>query len=171
MYFRVIVISEMKNLYLLVVFALLASSCQFFETEKISTETFYKEELKTIDWKDVDQYPAFKECEGQTEKEGQKTCFENTLTTHLYGHINSKKMVATNHLDDTVRLAFTISKTGELNVSKIEVDSVVLHQFPQIKAWMKEGVEALPLVAPAYKRGIPVQTEFVLPIVLKTEDL
>ena len=63
------------SLFLLV----LASSCQFFETEKISTETFYEEEIKAIDWKDVDQYPVFTECSDFSEKKSPSFVFRIDL--------------------------------------------------------------------------------------------
>jgi hypothetical protein len=166
-----LVFSEMKNSCLLLFLILITSSCNYFETEKISSDTFYEEELKTIDWKDVDQYPAFKECESQTEKLAQKNCFVTTLSEHIYAVIESKEMVASNNLQDTIQLSFSISKTGELRVIQMYVDSLISTQFPLLEDWMRTSVEVLPLLAPAYKRGIPVETEFKLPIVLSTGDL
>ena len=66
----------MKKTLLLLLIAIGISSCQFFETEKISTETFLKEEINAINWKDVDRYPVFKECEGISDKLETKSCFE-----------------------------------------------------------------------------------------------
>ncbi|MFT5102770.1 MAG: hypothetical protein ACI86C_000415, partial [Candidatus Latescibacterota bacterium] len=74
---------------------LLITSCQFFETDKITTETFYEEEMKTIDWKRVDQYPAFSNCENYTEKEAQKDCFINTLSKHVYGALQQQNIFVT----------------------------------------------------------------------------
>jgi hypothetical protein len=34
-----------------------------------------------------------------------------------------------------------------------------------LKQWILESVDSMKLVAPAYKRGIPVATYFALPIV------
>lgn len=150
---------------------LFAASCQFFETEKISTDTFYEEELKTIDWKTVDQYPVFDSCENQTEKEAQKMCFERALTAHLITTFGKRNISASRDLNDTVRLSFTISEKGKLAITQIKMDSVIGKEFPLLEEWIREGVDTLYPVAPAYKRGIPVRTEFTLPIIFKTETL
>lgn len=165
------VLSDMKNSRFLLFLILTASSCNYFETEKISSDTFYEEELKTIDWNDVDQYPAFKECESHTYKLAQKNCFVTTLSEHIYVMIQSKEMVASNNLQDTIQLSFSISKKGDLRISQMIVDSLISTQFPLLEDWMRTSIEELPLLAPAYKRGIPVQTEFSLPIILSTGDL
>ncbi len=147
------------------------SSCGYFETEKISSETFYQEELKSIDWKDVDQYPAFPSCENLTEKSSQKTCFENTLSTHLRQSFGKHNAQAVRDLNDTVKLAFSINNKGKLIVNNIDIAPSIGQEFPQLNAWLMEGIDTLHPVAPAYKRGIPVATQFTLPIVIKTKEL
>jgi hypothetical protein len=159
----------MKHIvFLLLLF--LASSCQFFETEKISTEIFYDEELKAIDWKEVDQYPIFIDCDSLSEKQAQKTCFEQTLSLHLYKSISSKHIIATQDINDTVQLEFSISKEGILTVKNMEIDSLIQADLPLLKDWILQTIDSLQPIAPAYKRGIPVSTQFTLPIVIKTQE-
>jgi hypothetical protein len=161
----------MKPYYLLILFLLMATSCQFFETEKISTETFYNEELKTIDWSEVDQYPLFEACENLSEKENQKNCFIGTLSTFLYEAANNSISSTHLSLDSTVFIEFSISEKAELKVAAIEMDSTVSATFPRLNAALRARIDSMKLVAPAYKRGIPVRTEFTLPIDIVTEDL
>ncbi|MAN58835.1 MAG: hypothetical protein CMC08_03245 [Flavobacteriaceae bacterium] len=150
---------------------LLCTSCQFFETEKISSETFYEEEVKTITWHDVDQYPTFRVCERIVEKEGQQQCFIATLSAHLQNTIQARNIVSMNVLNDTVSIALSIEKNGTLLVRHIELDSLVRAEFPLLESWLRKSIDSLQPTAPAYKRGIPVKTEFTLPIVLTTPDL
>ncbi len=156
-------------LFLLLI--LLTNSCGYFETEKISTETFYQEELETIDWKEVDQYPAFLNCEKLTEKPSQKTCFENTLSTHLRESFSKHNATAIRDLNDTVKLAFSIDNKGKLKVRDIEMTASIRDAFPELNSWLLEGIDTLNAVAPAYKRGVPVATQFTLPIVIRTKEL
>ncbi|MCH2490399.1 MAG: hypothetical protein MK211_09645 [Flavobacteriales bacterium] len=152
------------SLFLLV----LASSCQFFETEKISTETFYEEEIKAIDWKDVDQYPVFAECSDFSEKKALRSCFESTLSNNLYQSIQTRNIVASQPLLDTLMLEFLVSENATLSVVNIKMDSLTRKQFPRLENWLVQHIDSLALVAPAYKRGIPVKTHFTLPVVLQT---
>jgi predicted ester cyclase len=155
--------------FLLLLF--MATSCQFFETEKIPSETFYKEELKSIDWKEVDQYPSFANCENITAKPEQKSCFENTLSAHLRQTFSKHNAIAVHDLNDTVNLSFSINNKGKLLVESIKITATLQAEFPLLNQWLMEGIDTLHPVAPAYKRGIPVATKFTLPIVIKTEDL
>ncbi|MBZ0326104.1 MAG: hypothetical protein K8F54_00735 [Altibacter sp.] len=161
----------MKNCFLIILLFGWVTSCQFFETEKISTETFYEEELKTINWQDVDQYPAFSQCENTSEKLAQKACFERVLSTRIYEYIDSKKIVAQRELNDTVFLDFSIDRAATLSVNQIKMDSLLQNEFPKMEQWLQESVDSVTIVAPAFKRGIPVKTEFRLPIIIKTQEL
>ena len=149
----------------------MVSSCQYFETDKISKETFYQEELKTIDWKDVDQYPAFPKCESFTDKTEQKSCFENALSAHLRQAFLNHNATAVRDLNDTVTLKFSISNNGKLSIMDTQITETIKAEFPLLQNWLEESVDTLSLVAPAYKRGIPVATQFTLPIIIKTTSL
>jgi hypothetical protein len=159
----------MKRKYLAILLSLSLVSCQFFETEKISSETFYEEELKAINWEDVDQYPAFSACEEFTEKKEQKHCFETTLSQYVYQTIESKNIVTGQDINSTVLLAFNISNTGEISNLNIEMDTVIEKEIPFLRQWLVECIDSLPQAAPAYKRGIPVNTKFTLPLVIKSK--
>lgn len=158
--------------YLKIVLILLSmTSCRYFETEKISTETFYEEELKTIDWKDVDQYPAFPNCESYTEKPDRKACFENSLATHLRQTFSNHNAIAVRNLNDTVTLKISVNNKGRLALQDVIMTKIIQEEFPILNKWLQEGIDTLSPVAPAYKRGIPVETRFTLPIIIKTADL
>ena len=159
----------MKRKYLAILLSLFLVSCQFFETEKISSETFYEEELKAINWEDVDQYPAFSACEEFTEKKEQKHCFETTLSQYVYQTIESKNIVTGQDISSRVLLTFNISNTGEISNLNIEMDTVIEKEIPFLRQWLEECIDSLPQAAPAYKRGIPVNTKFTLPLVIKSK--
>ncbi|MBK5212556.1 MAG: hypothetical protein JJE55_02705 [Flavobacteriaceae bacterium] len=158
----------MKHGFLFVFLLLLATSCQYFETEKISSEAIYNEEMKTIDWKDVDRYPSFSNCENALEKPQQKDCFINTISTHLYQSINHENMVATREVYDTVKVNFEVGSNGQLSILGIKMDTLLRKEFPNLETWILQSIDSLQPVAPAYKRGIPVKTQFTLPVIIKT---
>ncbi|MCG8571122.1 MAG: hypothetical protein MJB14_13395, partial [Spirochaetes bacterium] len=88
---------------------------------------------------------------------------------HLYQSIGARAIRSYTRLNDTLLLAFTISREGVLQVESIEQDSLVRVELPHMEQWIMESIDSLPDVTPAYKRGIPVHTQFTLPIVLRTE--
>lgn len=145
------------------------TSCQYFETEKISSETFLEEEIKSINWSDVDSYPIFKECERISGKQETKTCFETILSRHLYTSINSDKTIVSNDLNEEVFIDFLVSEKGVLTTTSIEIDSLLQVELPLLKRIIINSIDSLQPISPAYKRGIPVRTTFKLPIVIKTD--
>jgi len=159
----------MKHIFLTLLAALTLVSCQFFETEKISSDEFFDEEIKAIDWEDIDQYPTFPDCEKHTEKLEKKNCFETSLRQYVHRSIGSRNLSTHEDLNDTVLLKFNISKTGEISNLNISLDSLLKQKIPLLEEWFVQSIDSLPKLAPAYKRGIPVETEFTLPVVLKTQ--
>ncbi len=158
----------MKNIFLLLMISIGITSCQFFETEKISTKTFLDEEKGSINWNDVDTYPVFKECEGISDKLETKSCFETTLINQLYRSINSENFTVFSDLDEVVLIEFIVNEKGNLKINTIEIDSILQKKLPQLKNYIITSIDSLQPIAPAYKRGIPVRTSFNLPISIKT---
>ena len=161
---------KMRNLLVLIALSFIIQSCQFFETEKISSETFLETERESINWKDVDQYPVFEVCENFTEKEQQKQCFESTLSAHIYSSINVENTIVTSDLNETLLLNFIVDEKGKLSVSSMQIDSLLQAQIPLLETNIIQGLDFLQPIAPAYKRGIPVKTTFKLPLVIKTNN-
>ncbi|HLV92089.1 MAG TPA: hypothetical protein VKX34_03115 [Aequorivita sp.] len=158
----------MTHRFLFVFMLLLASSCQFFETEKVSSEEIFNEEIKTINWKDVDRYPSFPNCENNVEKIEQQDCFINTISSHLYKSISQEELVAAREIYDTVEITFEVNSEGKLLVEDIKIDSLLQKDFPYLEDWILNSVDSLQPLAPAYKRGIPVKTKFKLPVIVQT---
>jgi len=150
---------------------LLACSCQYFETEKISSDTFYEEEIKAIDWKQVDRYPAFSNCTQLGEKEEQKRCFETTLSSYVYKFIEGRNLVTQSDLNSTIQMDITISKSGEISNLDIKMDSSIQKKIPLLKDWLAQSIDSLPELLPAHKQGIPVETVFRLPVVIHSEKI
>ncbi len=154
----------------IIVLLFVTASCQFFDTEKITSETFYEEEMKAIEWEEVDQYPTFSVCDQITEKAEQRECFTNTIKERLYLMLIDKNLSLRDEISDTVFVHFGISNSGELLNQQVIIDSTVMSQLPMLEQWLLAEIDSLPAMQPAHKRGIPVATEFHLPIVIKTES-
>ncbi len=156
------------RLFVVVLFFCVATSCQYFETEKISSETIYEEEIKTIEWKEVDRYPSFPACESILEKPAQKECFINTVNSHLYQAISHQDLVAIREVYDTVKVKFEIGSSAQLSIIEIEMDSVLKNDFPDLEMLIRKSIDSIKPLSPAYKRGVPVNTQFTLPIVVQS---
>ena len=103
------------------------------------------------------------------EKPEQKDCFINTINSQLYKSIRKEAMIATREVYDTVKVNFEVSSQGELSILEIKMDTVLQKEFPHLETWLLQSIDSLQPVAPAYKRGIPVKTQFTLPVIIKTD--
>ena len=154
---------------LILILSLTLSSCQFFETEKISSETFYEEEIKTFNWNDVDTYPVFNSCNNIDEKEAGEQCFYNTFNSEILNTLQQRNLIVHRDVNEKVFVHIQVSENGMLTIDNIEMDSLTVVKFPKLESWIRQSVDNLGAPLPALKRGIPVKTKFTLPVVLKTE--
>ncbi len=159
----------MKNGLFLGFVVLVLQSCAYFETKKISSEDVYNQELKTINWNDIDTYPVFKSCETNPENQDLKLCFEKTLHTSIFETINSVSKKVRVDINDTILVHLSISKEAKLKITQVEIDSLLQTQLPKLEGLIYQAIDSLQPIAPAYKRGIPVKTSFTLPIVVVTD--
>ena len=158
----------MRKFLLLILFPILGG-CNYFETRKISSEEVLDQESKILNWKEVDEYPAFEKCKNINELSKSRECFEATLANSIYAYLARQEPIVTEAIDDTLILYLEITKTGKPIIDSVFVDSLVTNQLPDLKVWLQQSVDSLPKIYPAIKRGIPVSSAFKMPIVIKAE--
>ena len=66
-------------------------------------------------------------------------------------------------------MKFQISETGILSLMEAKIDSVTLHEIPNIKELLKNSLDSLPEIYPAIKRGQQVKTAFTLPVIIQVD--
>lgn len=159
----------MKRILPLLIFSLLCISCDGIITQKKTSEEYMEEELKTINWNEVDTYPLFPFCDESDPKTKQQSCFETTLHNHLKSIIQNQVLVSSILIEDTLLIHLSISKDSEFFITEISGDSLTFLTFPDLQNQLYESISLLSKVEPALKRGVPVNTVFVLPLVIKTE--
>jgi membrane-anchored protein YejM (alkaline phosphatase superfamily) len=158
--------TTMKNTIFFLFSLLLFSSCEFKKAP--NKEALLEERLQQIDWTEVTRYPSVSFCDSLSDKQMQKDCFFSFLSRSvqeklasdtlsiLYPGIDTINVKVTIHPDATV--IFEPLFTDSISYGKQKIDSIIqlrLQNFPKIE--------------PAQKEGIPVKTEFMLPVVLKVE--
>jgi len=145
------------------------SSCDYFDKKKVSSQDILKEDLKTFNWNEVDEYPTFTSCDTSSTKAQRKQCFETTLTTYIAQELLKEKIVVTQDINDTITINFLISEKGVLSVLNVDSREQITLQIPEIDSLLIQSLKGLPQILPAFKRGQPVKTEFKLPVVIKVD--
>ncbi|MFH4963399.1 hypothetical protein V8G69_00215 [Gaetbulibacter sp. M235] len=141
-------------------------SCEYFKVKKTSSEAILKEELQTFNWNEVDEYPSFSVCDSSATKQEREQCFETFLTTHITNSLQKDTIVVSQDIKDTLLLQLQISETGVLSLVNLKMDSLTNQEIPNIKELLTNGLDSLPKIFPALKRGQQVKTEFTLPVII-----
>ena len=150
----------------LLIFFILLTSCDYFQSKKVSTEQLLEEEMQAINWNDVDDYPTFSDCEKLSTNQEKKACFENYLHDLLTSHLENQKIIVTEDVSDTVILKIHIDKTGQFSIKNIDMDSITKAQIPELDSILRHSFDSLPKIYPAIKRSQQVATEFSLPVIV-----
>jgi len=149
---------------------LLLVSCEYFLSQEERTHRLVKEELSSIDWNDVDQYPLFDECDETASKNVQRACFKEIMLQRFSDTLSSLQLSLDNDLHDTIRVDFLIDEHGFITILEIQEKQDLEILLPGFKEEVGKRLNDLTTVAPAIKRGIPVSIKFRLPIILNTSN-
>ena len=146
----------------------LISSCNWLAPKEEKTQRIVQQELSSINWNDVDQYPKFQTCSESISKEEQRICFEEELLNHFSTTLNDFEFILKEDVEDTIYVDFLVERDGSITVLDIEDQMAVQDQIPEFNAIITQSLKSLPEVQPALKRGIPVSAKFRIPLELNT---
>ncbi|MBB1192640.1 hypothetical protein DNC80_03025 [Flavobacterium sp. SOK18b] len=158
----------MKPYYLLIVF-LIFHSCQYFETPVPSEQELLQKELKSINWKEVDEYPSVVDCEKIEDKKQRQKCFFEVLTQLIQEKLSVDTLSILYPELDTIEVKVTIFPNATMQFEpQFPKDSIAYDKI-KIDSILKVRLVDFPKINPAIKRGVPVKTQFILPVILKVE--
>ncbi|MEM0541699.1 hypothetical protein WFZ85_03660 [Flavobacterium sp. j3] len=158
----------MKKLLPLIAFLLL-QSCQYFEKNVPNEKDLLEKQMKEIDWKEVDEYPSVTDCEKLTDKELQKQCFFDFLTATIQEKLAVDTLSSLFPKLDTIEVKVTVFPNSMLEFEPQFPQDSVAYDTIKIDSILKARLVDFPQINPAIKRGIPVKTQFVLPVIIKQE--
>ncbi len=152
-----------------IIFLLALAGCKNFETQKLSSKELVDQELKQIDWKEVDRYPTFVVCQDYNSQEEVARCFAKVISEEIYKNLQQREINFKDSITEKAWLFISISEEGKTQLDSLQQSAKLQESLPNLKDWLQVAVRDLPKVYPAQKRGIPVATNFRLPIRFETE--
>ena len=145
-------------------------SCDWLATPESRTQKLVEDELRGINWNEVDQYPLFEGCDETAPKEEQRLCFENTLMQNLGMSFQDFNFTSEADLQSIIYIDFLVEASGEIQVVEMQNDGALQAQIPEFKEIVIRSLRGMPKPAPALKRGIPVNSRFRLPLEITTKQ-
>ena len=147
----------------------LCFSCQYFEKKVPNEKVLLEKQLKEINWKEVDEYPSVADCEKLTDETQRKQCFFEFLTTTIQQKLAVDTLSTLFPKLDTIEVKVTIFPNSTMEFEPQFPKDSVAYDTIKIDSILRIRLVNFPKVNPAIKRGIPVKTKFVLPVIIKTE--
>lgn len=158
----------LKHYYFFLVF-LLFTSCQHFEKHVPSEKELLEKELKAINWKEVDEYPSFKDCDKLGNKTQRQQCFFEYLSQLIQEKLSIDTLSILYPELDTIEVKVTIFPDAKMKFEPQFPKDSLAYDTIKIDSILNARLVDFPKVNPAIKRGIPVKTQFILPVIIKVE--
>lgn len=134
-----------------------------------SEKDLLQKELKAINWKQVDEYPSVADCENIDNKVQRQQCFFEVLTQLIQQKLSVDTLSVLYPKLDTIEVKVTIFPNATMQFEpQFPKDSVAYDRI-KIDSILKARLVDFPKVNPAIKRGVPVKTQFILPVIIKVE--
>ncbi len=145
------------------------SSCQFFEKQVPSEKELLEKQIKEINWKEVDQYPSIADCEKLTDPKQRKQCFFEFMASTIQQKLSIDTLKILFPKLDTIEVKVTVNPDATMQFEPQFPKDTVAYDTIKIDSILKLKLIDFPKVNPAIKRGIPVKTQFILPVIIKRE--
>lgn len=134
-----------------------------------SEKELLEKELKAINWKEVDEYPSFVDCDKLENKTERQRCFFEFLTQLIQQKLSSDTLSILYPELDTIEVKVTIFPNAKMKFEPQFPKDSVAYNTIKIDSILNARLVDFPKVNPAIKHGIPVKTQFILPVILKVE--
>jgi hypothetical protein len=149
---------------------LLFHSCQYFEKQVPSEKELLQKELKSINWKEVDEYPSVADCEKIVGKKQRQQCFFEVMSQLIQSKLDIDTLSILYPELDTIEVKVTIFPNATMQFEPQFPKDSVAYDTIKIDSILHARLIDFPKVNPGIKRGIPVKTQFILPVILKEKD-
>lgn len=154
----------LQRIFTFIFCGLLFTSCEFFQKKELSTDVVID---TIIDYNSIDTFPLFPSCDSIPSQEKQKVCSQIKLSEHIYASLSNHTIITSKQVNDTILVRLKIDNKGKSILTNIQSSDFIKEEIPKLDSLINSGIKNLPLLKPAIKRGMPVATEFTLPIVVK----
>ena len=158
-----------KIIPILLLLTLSLYSCQYFNSQVPNQDELLQKELKAINWNQVDELPSFSNCDSVVDSTQKKQCFFELLTQLIQQKLSVDTLTVLYPKLDTIRVKVTVLADASLQFEP-QITDTLSYNTTKIDSILKARLVDFPKVNPAIKRGIPVKTQFVLPVILNVEN-
>ena len=158
----------MFNRVIFVILILIScTSCTYFSSES-------KSEAKALDtiinFTKVDVSPSFKVCDKLLDQ-AKTNCFRININKQITKHLQKIPFVFEDTIEEAIiKVILNIDNKGEITLKRIDAPAIFTKANEILEEEIITAIRKLPKLSPAIKRGIPVATEYTLPIKIRVAE-
>ena len=154
------------NKFSLLFLVLSIHSCHLFDYNKLNTKDIVTQEVRNIDWGEVDDYPSFPLCDTIYDATDRVNCFYSEFHKRVIHNLAGFSFVPNQKVSDTINILFEINHSGKLKVIKLDLSTKIKAAIPGIDTIVNQSVTMISDLSPAFKRGQPVKTVLEIPLLI-----
>ncbi|MBF0693835.1 MAG: hypothetical protein IR153_02110 [Flavobacterium sp.] len=158
----------MKKIILLLVLVSF-SGCQYFDKSVPTKDELLKRELESINWSEVDEFPSVADCDSIEDISIRRQCFFDFLAQSIQQKLDIDTLSVLYPELDTMAVRVTVFPDSSIQFEPQFPKDSVRYDVKKIDSILHSRLLDFPKINPAIKRGIPVKTQFVLPVILSIE--
>ena len=159
----------MKNLIKLLFLVLTFQSCQYFKKNVPVKENLLQQELKKINWNEVDDFPSTIQCDTISDKITRKQCFFDFVTNNIQEKLNQDSVKILFPKLDTIPIKITIFADAKMSFEPDLTKFNMIYDVQQLDSILQIKLLYFPAVEPAIKHGMKVKSQFILPVILNSK--
>ncbi|MFL9845493.1 hypothetical protein [Flavobacterium rhizosphaerae] len=149
---------------------ILFSSCKFSDKQVPDKDELLKQRLEQLDLSKVSDYPSLPECDSISDKKRKKECFFTTMAQLIQQKLDTDTLAILYPEIDTIAVEVTIYPDATLSFSPKFSNDSLKYNTSKIDSLLKSRLVNFPPIEPAQKEGVPVKTQFILPVILDVEQ-
>lgn len=150
---------------LLVFLVFYVSSCSYFSSE---AKPNIQQLDSIINFTKVDVSPSFKVCDKLIE-EAKTKCFRANIHQQMTKYLKASSFATKQAINEEVEVILLINKKGKITLQEVKSSEMLQQEIPDLITVIKTSIDSFPKLTPASKRGIPVATQYTLPIRIQTK--
>lgn len=152
--------------FLLLFVVLLFVSCDYFSFQR---KNDFEKIDSNIDVTSVDTPPSFGSCDALIDKQKKTDCFYTEIHKELSKNLSKQEVQVKKNVDEVVTVVISIQSDKKVVLKSLDTSAELKEQIPNLQEIIQKAIAGLPKIEPAYKRGIPVTSEYKLPIRISIE--
>jgi len=153
------------HLFLTVFAVFFLSSCDYFFPKQARLNNNSIDTV--INFTTIDAFPLFPECQNIPARDKQKICFQIKMAEHINILLKKSHLKTKTAENDTLLITLKVLQSGKTRFVKVVSKSGNKAYEKLLDSLLKSIATKIPILQPAIKRGIPVTTQFELPVIIE----